>query len=268
MKDHRIRPGTRVRLADFDPDDTGKHRDETAARKKLQRDIERLEALQERLYAEHDHAILIVLQGMDTAGKDGTIKHVMRGVNPSGCEVAPFKAPTDEEAAHDFLWRVHRFTPRRGHITIFNRSHYEDVLVPRVHRTMPRSVLGARYQQINDFERILSDDHTVVLKFFLHISKSEQRRRLRQRIEDPTKHWKFTASDVQERKLWDGYVEAYEKLLTRCSTTYAPWHVVPANKKWYRNLVVAETLVDAIERLDCKYPEPAMSPEQLQQVKL
>src|SRR5579883_923096 len=174
MRRHLVRPGTRVRLADFDPADTGGHADEAAARTKLGRDIERLARLQDVLYADRRFAVLIVLQGMDTAGKDGTVKHVMSGVNPSGCEVIPFKPPTEEEAAHDFLWRVHRHTPRRGHITIFNRSHYEDVLVPRVHRTVPRATLKARYRQINDFERLLVESGTVILKFFLHISKREQ----------------------------------------------------------------------------------------------
>src|SRR6266850_1349567 len=178
MDHYRVRPGARVRLDRFDPADTGKHTDEAAARAKLARDIERLARFQDVLYADGRYAVLIVLQGMDTSGKDGTIKHVMAGLNPSGCQVVPFKVPTEEEAAHDFLWRVHRVTPRRRHITIFNRSHYEDVIVPRVHRSVPRAVLKARYEHINAFERLLSDDATVILKFFLHISKEEQHRRL------------------------------------------------------------------------------------------
>ena len=268
MHPHCVRPGSRVRLADFDPDDTGKHAHETAAKAKLASDIERLAALQDRLYAEHRYAVLIVLQGMDTAGKDGTIKHVMSGVNPSGCEVAPFKVPTEEEAAHDFLWRVHRHAPRRGHITIFNRSHYEDVLAPRVHRTVPKHMLRQRYDHINAFERMLRENDTLVLKFFLHVSKGEQRRRLRERLHDPLKQWKFSLSDVKERQLWERYVDAYEKLLTRCGTDAAPWHVIPSNAKWYRNLAVAEILVDALEALHSKYPAPALSPTQLRRVRL
>src|SRR5437667_2736467 len=185
MAHHRVRPGTRVRLGRIDPADTGKQADEAAVRAKLGQDIARLAKLQDVLYAERRHAVLVVLQGMDTSGKDGTVKHVMSGVNPSGCEVVPFKVPTEEEAAHDFLWRAHRAAPRRAHITIFNRSHYEDVLVPRVHRTMPKKVIAARYGHINTFERILVENDTLVLKFFLHISKAEQRRRLQERLDDP-----------------------------------------------------------------------------------
>jgi len=219
------------------------------------------------LYAERRHAVLVVLQGMDTSGKDGTVKHVMNGVNPSGCEVVPFKVPTEEEAAHDFLWRAHRAAPRRGHITIFNRSHYEDVLVPRVHRTVPRAVVRQRYDQINGFERILAENGTLILKFFLHISKGEQRRRLLERLADPGKYWKFSAGDLKERALWDRYVTAYEKLLTRCSTRPAPWYVIPADHRWYRNLAVASALVAALEGLDSHYPPPALSPAQTRRLR-
>jgi len=267
VKAHRIEPGSKVSLKCFDPDDTGKHRDENAARAKLERDLERLKKLQDVLYAEHRRAVLIVLQAMDTGGKDGTIKHVMSGVNPSGCEVAPFKVPTEEEAAHDFLWRAHRWAPRRGHITIFNRSHYEDVLVPRVHRTVTRDVLEGRYEQINAFERILTKNDTLVLKFFLHISKDEQRQRLLERLRDPSKQWKFSSGDLKERKLWSDYRRAYEALLTRCSTKYAPWYVVPANTKWYRNLVVADVLVKALADLKCEYPPP-LPVAQLRRIRL
>ncbi len=267
MPHHRIRPGSRVRLDRIDPCDTGKRTDEAAARTKLARDIERLVKLQDVLYAERRHAVLVVIQGMDTSGKDGTVKHVMHGMNPSGCEVIPFKVPTDEEAAHDFLWRTHRATPRRGHITIFNRSHYEDVLVPRVHRTVPRKVLRERYEQINDFERLLTENGTLIVKFFLHISKSEQRRRLLERLDDPEKFWKFAEGDLAERALWDRYVVAYEKLLTRCSTSHAPWYVIPADHKWYRNLAVAAVLVAALEGLDSRYPRPALSPARRRQLR-
>src|SRR5436309_5465345 len=267
MAHHRVPPRTRVRLDRIDPGDTGKHADEETARAKLARDIERLAKLQDVLYAERRHAVLIVLQGMDTSGKDGTVKHVMSGVNPSGCEVVPFKVPTEEEAAHDFLWRAHRAAPRRGHITIFNRSHYEDVLVPRVHRTVPRAVVRQRYDQINDFERILAKNDTLVLKFFLHVSKGEQRRRLGERLADRAKHWKFSEGDLKERALWDRYVAAYEKLLTRCSTPHAPWYVIPADRKWHRNLAVASVLVHALEDLSSRYPPPALSPAQVRRLR-
>ncbi len=267
MAHHRVRPGTRVRLGRIDPADTGKHTDEAAAHAKLGRDIAHLAKLQDVLYAERRHAVLVVLQGMDTSGKDGTVKHVMSGVNPSGCEVVPFKVPTEEEAAHDFLWRAHRAAPRRGHITIFNRSHYEDVLVPRVHRTVPRAVLRRRYEQINDFERILAENDTLIVKFFLHISKGEQRRRLLERLADPDKYWKFSAGDVKERTLWNRYLTAYEKLLARCSTPHAPWYVIPADHKWHRNLAVASRLVDALEGLGSRYPPPALSPAQARRLR-
>ncbi len=263
----RVRPGSRVRLGRIDPSDTGKHTDEPAARAKLARDIARLAKLQDVLYAEHRHAVLVVLQGMDTSGKDGTVKHVMSGVNPSACEVVPFKVPTAEEAAHDFLWRAHRAAPRRGHITIFNRSHYEDVLVPRVHRTVPREVLRQRYAQINDFERLLAENGTLIVKFFLHIAKGEQRRRLLERLEDPDKTWKFSEGDLQERALWDRYTAAYEKLLARCSMPHAPWYVIPANHKWHRNLAVASVLVAALEGLGSRYPRPTLSPARVRRLR-
>jgi PPK2 family polyphosphate:nucleotide phosphotransferase len=256
----RVTPGRKVSLpGDFDPRDTGGLAEAEAPGSHLPRGLELLAEYQDRLAAQSTHGVLLVLQALDAAGKDGTVKHVMSGVNPSGCEVVAFKVPNDEEAAHDYLWRVHRATPRRGHITIFNRSHYEDVIVPRVHRTLPRSVLRRRYHQINAFERTLAENDTLVLKFFLHISKAEQRRRLRERIDDPTKRWKFSEGDVKERALWDDYMAAYEKLLTRCSTRHAPWYVVPSDHKWYRNLVVASVLVDAIKGLHPTYPEPSLS---------
>jgi PPK2 family polyphosphate:nucleotide phosphotransferase len=268
MGHHRVRPGTKVDLDEVDPGDTAGYKDEDAARECLHHDLERLAALQDVLYAEHRHALLIVLQGMDTAGKDGTIKHVFSGVNPSGCQVAPFKMPTEEEADHDFLWRAHRFAPRRGHITIFNRSHYEDVLVPFVHHLQPRHVIRRRYDHINTFERILVENDTVVVKFFLHISKDEQRERLRERLEDPRKQWKFSLKDVEERQLWQRYQKAYERLLWRCSTRDAPWYVIPANKNWYRNLAVAQILVETIDALHCKYPRPQLSAAERRKIRL
>lgn len=267
--DHlRVEPGKRVHLNRLDPSDTGKHKDEEAARARLLRVVGKLAALQDVLYAEHKRAVLIILQGMDTAGKDGTIKHVMSAVNSNGCEVAPFKVPTDEEAAHDFLWRAHRWAPRAGHIAIFNRSHYEDVLVPRVHCTLPRDAVKRRYAQINAFEKLLVENGTVVLKFFLHISKQEQRQRLIERRDDPTKQWKFSLGDLEERKLWSDYMDAYEELLSRCSTKEAPWYIVPSDHKWYRNLVVAEVLVEALRELGCEYPAPPLPPARLRRIRI
>jgi PPK2 family polyphosphate:nucleotide phosphotransferase len=265
MMGHRVRPGARVRLGRLDAADTG-GRDKEWALERLERDVERLAALQDVLFAEQRHAVLIVLQGMDTAGKDGTIKHVMRGINPSGCNVVPFKVPSAEEAAHDFLWRAHRATPARGHIAIFNRSHYEDVLVPRVHRTVAAAVLDRRYLHINAFERILVENDTLILKFFLHLSRKEQGRRLRERLSDPTKNWKFSQVDVRERARWPRYMAAYEALLSRCSTARAPWYVIPADHKWYRNLAVAAILVRALAGLRPRYPRAALSPARLRQL--
>ena len=257
VKDHRVKPGKRVHLARLDPGNTGSWKKGAKVERKLARDIARMAELQERLYAENRRALLVVLQAMDTGGKDGTIKHVFSGVNPSGCRVTNFKAPSTEEADHDFLWRIHRACPRYGEIGIFNRSHYEDVLVVRVHDLVPPKVWKRRYQRINQFERELSDSGTRVLKFFLHISRDEQKQRLEERLSDPSKNWKFADKDVEERRYWDHYVEAYEEALTRCSTASAPWIVVPANHKWYRNLVVADSIVAALEDMDPQPPRAA-----------
>ncbi len=211
--------------------------------------------MQEALWAENRHKVLVVLQGMDTSGKDGTIRHVFEGVNPLGVRVAAFKAPTEEELEHDFLWRVHPKVPGRGEMVIFNRSHYEDVLVARVQKLVPPAVWRQRYDQINDFERLLADTGTTVLKFFLYISKDEQKERLQARLDDPQKQWKFRKGDLVDRALWDEYLEAYEEALSRTSQKHAPWYVVPADKKWYRNLVVATVLVKALEDLNIQIPE-------------
>ena len=212
--------------------------------------------LQERLYAEHKRSLLVVLQAMDTGGKDGTITHIFDGVNPQGCRVWPFKVPTPEELAHDFLWRYHNKTPERGMINIFNRSHYEDVLVVRVHNLVPESVWKERYSVICDFERMLSLNDTVILKFYLHISKDEQKQRLQARLDTPDKQWKFQSGDLAERALWDQYMAAYQDAINKCSTDYAPWYVVPANKKWYRNLVIARAITDTLEAMNPQYPPP------------
>lgn len=262
---YRVKPGDTVRLKDVDPDDHGglvKGAPETEAM--LTRDLSRLSALQERLYAEGRQSLLVVLQGMDTGGKDGTIGHVMRGLNPTGCQVVSFKAPTSEELGHDFLWRVHKMTPRDGFITVFNRSHYEDVLVARVHKLVPETRWKHRYKHINHFEENLHDHGTRVVKIFLYISKDEQLRRLQARQQDPTKQWKLAPEDVSERKLWDEYVAAYEDALSKCSTEHAPWYVVPANHKWYRNIVVAGILADTLEAMDPQWPKPKVDVSKLE----
>jgi PPK2 family polyphosphate:nucleotide phosphotransferase len=257
MERYRVAPGTVVRLADHDPRDTAAFDGEKDEGKERLRDLNRrLESLQELLYAEGRRRVLVVLQAMDTGGKDGVIRHVFEGVNPQGVKVAPFRKPTAQELAHDYLWRVHPRVPGDGEIAIFNRSHYEDVLVVRVHSLVPEGVWQRRFAHINEFERMLADEGTTIRKFFLHISKEEQAERLRARLEDPEKHWKFSLGDLDERALWDDYTAAYEDMLSRTSTPWAPWHIVPADRKWYRNLVVASTLVETLEGLDMRFPEP------------
>jgi PPK2 family polyphosphate:nucleotide phosphotransferase len=251
-----VKPGTKVALKDYDPDDTGSYRSEEEAQGRQDELRHQLTKLQSVFFADQRFALLVILQGMDASGKDGTIKHVMSGLNPLGVSVVPFKAPSEEDLAHDFLWRIHKHAPPRGRFGIFNRSHYEDVLVVRVHELVPRKVWKRRYKKINQFERILGDNNTVILKFFLHISQDEQKKRLQERLQDPTHYWKFSRHDIEERRYWDDYQQAYEDVLTRCSTKRAPWHIVPANHKWYRNLVVAETMVDALHAMKLRYPKP------------
>ena len=242
----RVDPGDKVRLAKTDTDRDG-GLSKSAGNERLDALSEQLGELQELLFAAHRHAVLIVLQGMDTSGKDGTIKHVMSHVNPLGCRVEAFKVPTEEELAHDFLWRVHKVTPARGMMTIFNRSQYEDVVVVRVHDLVPKATWEARYDHIVDFERTLADHGTLILKFFLHISLEEQEERLLAREQDPSKAWKLSAADWRERERWDDYMQAYEDAIVRTSTKHAPWHIVPADKKWFRNLAIAEATVEALE---------------------
>ncbi|PPS42374.1 polyphosphate kinase 2 family protein [Chroococcidiopsis sp. TS-821] len=251
---YRVSPDERIRLADINPDACEHYKKKKDVEHELEIQRKRLAVLQERLYAENKRSVLIVLQAMDTGGKDGTIKHVFRGINPQGCQVWSFKKPTDEELSHDFLWRYHRRAPRRGMITIFNRSHYEDVLIVRVKDLVPEQVWRQRYRVINEFEQMLTLDNIVIIKFFLHISKDEQRRRLESRLEDPDKRWKFSINDVNERQLWDKYQQAYEDAINNCSTAYAPWYVVPSNKKWYRNLVIARAIADTLEAMNPQYP--------------
>lgn len=257
MKQHLVQPGKKIKLVERDPQDTGGFEsgkeEGLAAIVKLN---EKLQELQELLYAEGKHKILVVLQAMDTGGKDGAIRRVFDGVNPQGVKVASFKVPTPEEMAHDYLWRVHKVVPANGELVIFNRSHYEDVLVVRLHNYVPKEVWSQRYEQINAFEKLLAENGTTILKFFLHISKDEQKERLQARLADPTKHWKFSLGDLGERKLWDDYQSAYEDALNKTSTEYAPWYVVPANSKWYRDLVISTVLVETLDGLKMKYPSP------------
>jgi PPK2 family polyphosphate:nucleotide phosphotransferase len=258
MKELIVKPGEKVRLSKYDPDDTlGWHKGHKMEAS-LEDAIQRIDNLQYRLYAEHKRAILVVLQGLDTAGKDGTIRHVMSGVNPEGCRVTSFKVPSAEEAAHDFLWRIHKAVPEHGEIGIFNRSHYEDVLVVRVHKLVPKEVWSKRYDEINRFESILAANGIRILKFFLHISKDEQRKRLLQRVDDPNRHWKLSEADFHERRFWNDYTDAYEHALTKCSTDDAPWFIIPANKKWFRNLAVSHVIAEALEDMDPKFPPPTV----------
>jgi PPK2 family polyphosphate:nucleotide phosphotransferase len=255
----RIEPGTKVRLKEHDPDfHDNPFPDDPKLVNQLAKDLQRMAELQERLYAEHRRSLLIVLQAMDAGGKDGTIKHVMAGLNPQSCRVASFKKPAGLEAERDYLWRIHRVTPAQGEIVIFNRSHYEDVLVARVHGLVAKEVCKKRYRQINDFERHLVENHTEILKFFLHISKEEQRERFQERIDNADKHWKLSYADFEERQRWDQYVEAFEDALERCSTAHAPWFVIPANRKWFRNWSVARIIVEKLEEMDPQFPPPAV----------
>lgn len=257
MERYRVKPGSPIDLSQWDP------RDESAfdggkkeGRRALLALNERLESLQELLYAESKQRLLVVLQAPDAGGKDGTIRHVFEGVNPQGVKVAGFKVPTKEELAHDYLWRVHKHVPGNGEIVIFNRSHYEDVLVVRVHNLVPPEAWRRRYDQINAFERMLAEEGTTILKFYLHISQDEQKERFQARLDEPDKRWKFNPADLEERELWPQYIAAYEDMLSKTSTEWAPWFIVPADRKWYRNLVVGTVLVETLEGLDMRYPRP------------
>jgi len=261
---YRIEPGENVVLPDRPADDTdGFHGNKSAALETIDEQSAKLFDLQQLLYADNSRKVLIVLQGMDTSGKDGTIKHVFKMVNPLGVKVANFKRPNDVELEHDYLWRVHHNTPGNGDITIFNRSHYEDVLVVRVHDLVPKKVWKRRYDHIRHFEQMLADEGTVIRKFFLHISKDKQRERLQERLDVPAKNWKFEHGDLEERKYWDAYTDAYEEALSRTSTEDAPWYVIPSDRKWYRNLLVSTILVETLESLDLSYPEPAPGLDQI-----
>ena len=250
----RLSKNPDIRLKDFDPDETGYVGAEDQARAGFASDIEAIDALQEKLYAERKRALLVVLQGMDTAGKDSTIAAVFREVGPTGARVSDFKAPSEEERDHDYLWRIHAACPRRGIIGIFNRSHYEDVLIGRVRKLAPADALEDRYDQINDFEKMLVQNGTEVLKFMLHISKKEQGKRLQSRLDEPKKNWKWNAGDLADRALWDEYQNAYEIMLNRCSTKHAPWHVIPADHKWARNAAIGAFVREKLEQMGPSYP--------------
>ncbi len=255
MKQYLVEPKAQIHLDEWDAGDKSAFDGGKKLGKKRASELnKRLEALQELLYAQKKHKVLIVLQAMDTGGKDSTIRHVFDGVNPQGVKVASFKRPTPLELAHDYLWRAHQNTPGSGEISIFNRSHYEDVLVVRVHGLVPDSIWGRRYEHINQFEKLLADEGTTILKFYLHISKQEQKQRLQDRLDVPRKHWKFSKGDLAERARWNDYQTAYEDVLSRTSTKWAPWYIVPANSRWYRNLVISQVIIDALEGLDMTYP--------------
>jgi PPK2 family polyphosphate:nucleotide phosphotransferase len=253
---YRVGPDAKVALADHDPADKGSYDDPDEARKELADLVETIADLQARLYAEDQRSLLVVLQGIDAAGKDSSVKHVFSGTNPQGVRVYSFKEPTNEELAHDFLWRYHQATPAEGMIHVFNRSHYEDVLVVRVKELVEEERWRSRYDSINDFERMLAREGTTIVKFFLHISKDAQMDRFRERLEREDKHYKFSANDVRERRNWDAYQEAYEEALNHTSTEWAPWYMVPADHKWYRNLVVARTVATVLEEMNPRWPEP------------
>jgi PPK2 family polyphosphate:nucleotide phosphotransferase len=255
VEQSRLQPRGKVELQSIDPADTAGYSKESAG-EQVDALLPRLTELQEMLYACREQAVLVLLQGIDAAGKDGAIKRVMGAFNPQGVSVHAWKAPAGEELAHDYLWRIHRRCPQRGQIGIFNRSQYEDVLSPLVHGRIDKATAKQRYRQINDFERMLSENGTTVVKFFLLISSEEQRERLQERIDDPTKHWKADLKDLDEREHWDAYIEAYEALIAACNTEWAPWHVVRADKKWFRDLVVASVLVERLEALGLAYPPP------------
>jgi PPK2 family polyphosphate:nucleotide phosphotransferase len=257
-KELMVKPGAKVKLRDFDPSYHGAHESHGKAEPEIQKYLERMGELQFEMYAERRHALLIVLQGIDAAGKDGVCRHVINGMNPQGCSVVSFKQPTAEDLAHDFLWRIHRQTPARGYVTVFNRSHYEEVLVVRVHKIAPKDTWSERYELINDFENLLAKCNTTIIKFFLYISKEEQLERFKTRLDDPARHWKISDSDYTEREYWDDYISAYEDMLEKCSSKHAPWYVIPSNHKWFRNLAVSQIVCDTMEDMKMEFPKPTV----------
>jgi PPK2 family polyphosphate:nucleotide phosphotransferase len=259
----KVSPGSKVKLKDIDPAFKDRHENHKDAAEEIERYQKRLRELQELLYVERRRSLLICLQAMDTGGKDGTINHFLSAMNPQGCRVAAFRRPSAEELAHDFLWRIHRAVPASGEVVIFNRSHYEDVLIVRVHNLVPKDTWSVRYDRINAFEQGLVDHDAQILKFYLHISKEEQLSRFKDRLDDPTKQWKISEADYAERKYWDDYIAAYEDALSRCSTKQAPWFIIPANHKWFRNLAIARIVVEHLEGLNMHYPKPTVDIEHI-----
>jgi PPK2 family polyphosphate:nucleotide phosphotransferase len=254
-----VPPRTKIRLKDVDPAYHGKHESHDRALSEIQLQLTKIDQLQYLMHAEGRHSLLIVLQGLDAAGKDGVIRHVMTGMSPEGCTVTGFKEPTAEELAHDFLWRVHPHVPPKGSVSIFNRSHYEDLLVVRVHKLVPEEEWSERFEMINEFEKLLAvENNTTVLKFFLHISSTEQLERFKQRLDDPSRNWKISESDYKEREYWDDYTKAYEDMLRKTSTRHAPWYIIPSNHKWFRNLAISQIIVSTMERLKMKRPRPTV----------
>jgi PPK2 family polyphosphate:nucleotide phosphotransferase len=255
----RVEPGSKVKLKDVDPAFKGHHTNHKDAAKEIEQDKPKLRELQELLYADGRFSLLIVLQGMDTGGKDGTINHILGAMNPQGCSVVQFRQPSVEEQAHDFLWRIHKAVPPRRAVAIFNRSHYEDVLVVRVHNLVPKEDWSRRYDQINAFEKGLVEDNIHILKFYLHISKEEQLSRFKERLDDPAKQWKISEADYKERHFWDDYIAAYEEVLSRCSAEHSPWFVIPSDHKWFRNLAIARVVIEHLEGLNMKFPAPTVN---------
>ncbi|RYX80464.1 polyphosphate kinase 2 family protein [bacterium] len=256
-----VKPGHKIRLKNVDADAKGDYKTKEEPIARLAELLERRDELQERLYAEAKQSLLIVLQAMDTGGKDGATKRLLEGMNPAGIRVASFKVPSKLEMAHDYLWRIHAQAPEAGCIGVWNRSHYEDVLIARVHELVPKKTWRKRYGQINDFEEMLTENGTTILKFYLHISKDEQKERLQARLDDPAKHWKFSTGDLAERKFWDEYQKAFEDALNECSTDAAPWHIVPANHKWARDIAIAEKVTATLEAMNPKYPKVTFDPK-------
>jgi len=259
LKKFIVTPGSKVRLKHFDPGYHGKQGSHKKALPEIQEYVERMEQLQYLMYAERKHSLLVVLQGLDAAGKDGVVRHILTGMNPAGCTAVGFKQPTPEELAHDFLWRVHPHVPAKGSVAIFNRSHYEDVLVVRVHQLVPEKVWSKRYDEINEFEKlIVTQNATTILKFFLHISKKEQLARFAKRLDDPARQWKISESDYKERDFWDDYTEAFEDVLNRTTTERAPWFVIPSNHKWFRDLAVSQIISRTMEETGMQMPNPTV----------
>ena len=262
-KEFFVEPKSKISLDKIDASYKDKHESHEKALPEIEKYDEKLHNLQYLMYAQGEHSLLICLQGRDAAGKDGTINHVLSSMNPQGCTVTGFKVPSKDEAAHDFLWRYHRATPHKGHVAIFNRSHYEDVLIQRVHNLVSKKIWSKRYEHINNFEKLLHDNGTHILKFYLHIDSDEQLRRFKLRIDDEKRHWKISEGDYAERPYWDSYTKAFESLLSRCSTKHAPWFIIPSNHKWFRNLAISQIISDKLESLNMKFPDATVDIEEI-----